>query len=74
MHLVRFVRTLVPLVMLGLAGSVLGCSGRPATTPVDKETEKKIFVDTRKARQEIKEEQSKPKVRPNMKEGHRREE
>jgi hypothetical protein len=59
--------------MLGVVGCVFGCSGGPAPTPVDKETEKKIFVDTRAARKEIKEEQAKPKVRGNMKEGHRRE-
>jgi hypothetical protein len=73
MNLVRFVRIWAPLVILGLAGSLLGCSGRPAPTPVDKATEKQIFVETRKARQEIKEDQSKPKVRPDMREGHRRE-
>jgi hypothetical protein len=30
---VRFVRTLVPLLILGLVGCVLGCSGESTSTP-----------------------------------------
>jgi hypothetical protein len=33
MEFVRFVRTLVPLLILGLVGCVLGCSGESVSTP-----------------------------------------
>jgi hypothetical protein len=54
MQLRRLVRTLVPVVMLGLIGFVLGCSGGQDTTPPDKATEKKIAEETKKAREEMK--------------------
>jgi hypothetical protein len=51
MQMTRFVRTLVPFVMLGLGGSLLGCSGEsvPSTTPPDAETSKKIADEMRNA-------------------------
>jgi len=46
MHLMRYVRIMVPLVTLGLVGCVLGCSGGglegQGVAPPDKETSKKI--------------------------------
>jgi hypothetical protein len=51
MQMSRFVRTLVPLVMLGLGGSLLGCSGEsvPTQTPPDPEASKKIAEDMKNA-------------------------
>jgi len=52
MQLIRFVRALVPVVMLGLAGSLLGCSDSGALNPPppDKETSKKIAEEFKAAK------------------------
>jgi hypothetical protein len=52
MHLARFVRIRVSFVILGLAGSVIGCSGGPSATPPDQEAEKKISADMKAAHKE----------------------
>jgi hypothetical protein len=54
MHLIRYVRVLVPLLTLGLVGCVLGCSsGMEGGPPPDKETSKKIAADRKAAMQEF---------------------
>jgi hypothetical protein len=63
----RFFRTLVPFVMFGVAGFVVGCSDQP--TPPDKETGKKIAADMKAVAKELKAERAEAKQdRPNMKE------
>jgi hypothetical protein len=54
MRFARFVRTLAPFAMLGLVGLVLGCSGQPDSTPVDKDAGKKIAEEIKSSRQEQK--------------------
>jgi hypothetical protein len=49
MRLARFVRTLPPLLILGLAGIVLGCSGGGNPTPPDQEGKKAIGADMKAA-------------------------
>jgi hypothetical protein len=51
MQLGRFVRASVPIVILGLGGFVLGCSGQ-GSPPPDKETGKKIAEERKIGRQE----------------------
>jgi hypothetical protein len=59
-HRIRFVRTLVPLLILGVVGCVLGCSGElggqgqggQGVTPPDKEASKKIAEEMKNAQQE----------------------
>jgi hypothetical protein len=63
----RFFRTLVPFVMLGVAGFVVGCSNQPP--PPDKETGKRIVEDMKAVAEELKAERAEAKKdRPNMKE------
>ncbi len=54
MQLTRFVRTLVPFVMLGLAGCLVGCSGEGVSTPLDPVTVKKVGAAFKQDRQEAK--------------------
>jgi len=52
MQLARFARTIVPLVIFGFAGLMLGCSGPGDAKPVDKVEGKKIAEDMKRAAQE----------------------
>jgi hypothetical protein len=57
----RFIRTLVPLVMLGLAGFLLGCSGQSSAPPLGQETKealKKNLAERRAERKEAAEERA----------------
>ncbi len=52
MHLLRFVRTIVSLVIFGFAGLMVGCSGPEDAKPVDKVEGKKIAEDMKNAAKE----------------------
>ena len=55
MQIARCVRALVPVVMLGLAGSLLGCGESiPTPTPPDPVTSKKIAEEMKNAAMEKK--------------------
>jgi hypothetical protein len=60
MQLARFVRTIVPLVIFGFAGLMLGCSGPEDAKPVDKVEGKKIAEDMKRAAQEKAEQKKAP--------------
>jgi hypothetical protein len=62
----RFVRTLVPIVMLGLVGFLFGCSGQQTPAPTDKATVKKIGEEFKKARLEEQKERQANKARAKM--------
>ena len=50
---IRFVRTLMPLLILGLVGSVLGCSGSSSTPEQRKEFGNIMKEDMKKSMKEF---------------------
>jgi len=60
MQLMRFVRTLVPLALLGPFGFVIGCSGEPGGTapPAPKEPGKQVANERKAERQEAAQERA----------------
>jgi hypothetical protein len=61
MQITRCIRKSVPVLMLGPLGFLLGCSGQPNSTPVDKEAGKSIASDVKASRQEMKSQRSQAK-------------